>query len=128
MIRLRAHLWLLGAALPLLVRWVPLARLLRLLTPTGAPYRRLDAEAVAAAALRRADSMMWMRRRACLRQGLLLYHFLRLCGVDAKIRFSIYPSMGDDVRMHAHCWVTVGQVARTAPPADGGVEVLSYPA
>jgi len=68
-----------------------------------------------------------MVRRACLRRGLLLYHLLRLAGLDARLRFAVYPPSLDPRRLHAHCWVSLGGRC-LAPPADvPAATVLVWP-
>ena len=57
-----------------------------------------------------------MRRRACLRQGLTLFHFLKLAGWPAVLRIGVFPPGRDRRRMHAHCWVTLNGVPLSPPP------------
>jgi len=59
-----------------------------------------------------------MVRRACLREGIVLFHFLRLGGHDAVMHFAVYPPSGDESPMHAHCWVTVGEQNISTPPEE----------
>jgi len=105
-----AHVWLVAGVLPLLVRLVPLPRLLRLLTPRAdrRPYAGAEVEEIAAAVDRQLADPVHMRRRACLRKGLTLFHFLRLAGHPAVIQFAVYPPGQQDAKMRGHCWVTVG--------------------
>ena len=125
---LRAHVWLVATLLPLLVRVLPLKALLRLMTPPGwwRPYRAVPSERIAAAVARRLKHPHNMRRRACLREGLTLYHFLRLAGVPAVLQFGVYPPELDPGRMHAHCWVTVDGVPVSAPPGQPAALVLTH--
>ncbi len=125
---LRAHVWLVATLMPLLVRVMPLKWLLRLLTPSAriAPYRGVDCSAVHAAVERRLSRPMHMRRRACLRRGLLLYHFLRLAGQPAIVHFAVHPPSTDPKRLHAHCWVTVRGRALCEPAPPGTAEMLAY--
>jgi len=67
-----------------------------------------------------------MKRRRCLRQGLLTYRFLMLAGIDAVVRFSVYPDRPGDPRMHAHCWVTVDGKCVTFPAGDASVEMMTF--
>jgi hypothetical protein len=57
-----------------------------------------------------------MRRRACLRHGLTLFHFLRLAGCPAVLHIGVFPPRFDSRRMHAHCWVTLNDVCLSPPP------------
>lgn len=124
-ILLRAHVWTVAAVLPLAVRLAPLRSLLRLLTPPAgvAPYRSVPAERVAEIVRRRLGKPRNMKRRACLRKGLTLYHFLRLTGRPAVVQFGVYPRPDASRGMHAHCWVTLDGEAVSAP-ADGPHAVL----
>jgi hypothetical protein len=125
---LRAHVWLVATLLPLLVRVLPLKALLRLTTPPARlrPYGRVAADRIVAAVDGRLRNPRNMRRRACLRHGLTLYHFLRLAGVPAVLEFGVYPPELDPGRMHAHCWVTVDGVAVSAPPGQPAAVVLRH--
>ena len=123
---MRAHVWLLAGLTPLLVKVMPLKWLLGLLTPPGRfrPYRGLGADQIVEAVRRRLAAPKNMRRRACLREALMLFHFLRLAGEPAVMHFSVYAP-GDDSRMHAHCWVTVGDRAVSSPPGDPHATMLT---
>lgn len=105
---LRAHVWLVATVIPLLVRAVPLKRLLRLLNPSPRrqPYRGLTCQQIIDIVSRRVRAPRNMRRRSCLRFGLTLFHFLRLSGYPAILHFGVLPKT-DSGRMQAHCWVSV---------------------
>lgn len=105
---LRLHIGLFATATPLLVR-LPLGVLLRLTEGPGwfRPYRRWRAEQIQAMVDRRLADPRMMRRRACLRYGLVLYHFLRLAGLDARLHFGLHPQADAADAMRAHCWVTL---------------------
>ena len=117
---LRVHVWVVATLIPLLVKLTPLRKLLGLLTPrrSARVYRRVPIEQIALLVRNRLSKVIHMRRRACLREGIVLFHFLRLAGHDAVIRFAVYPPSDDEGPMHAHCWVTVGERDISAPP-DG---------
>jgi len=66
-----------------------------------------------------------MRRRACLRQGLLLFHFLRLAGLPAVVHFGVFSPATDPRRLHGHCWVTLGGVCLSPPPEAPAAVLLS---
>ncbi len=125
---LRAHVYLVATMLPLLVRVLPLKVLLRLMTPPARlrPYRTVPPDRIAAIVARRLRNPRNMRRRACLRRGLTLYHFLRLAGVPAAIHFGVYPPDADPRRLHAHCWVTVDGVALTEPPGQPSAVLFTH--
>jgi len=118
---LRLHIRLVTLAIPLLDRWLPLPRLVRLLIagPKWQPYRRVPVATISVlvhAALRRPR---WMKRRACYRLGLTMGHFLRLAGQPVLMHFAVAPPSMDPRRLHAHCWVTVNGEDITAPSLPG---------
>ena len=115
---LRGHIWLLATLIPLLEKCIPLKRLLRLLTPpTGfKPYAGTPPEEISRLVAQRLRQPRNMRRRACLRHGLTLFHFLKLAGWPAVLRIGVFPPSLDSRRMHAHCWVTLNGVPLSPPP------------
>jgi len=117
-----------SAAIPLLDRLLTLERLLRRLTPRRASgwYAGVDVDWIAATVRRCARRPRHMRRRACLRTSLLLYHFLRLAGHPAVFHVAVFPPSMDPKRLHAHCWVTVGNRCVSEPPGAGAAEMLAY--
>lgn len=123
---LRAHVWMVGTLIPLLVRIVPLVRVIRLLTPPQGIrfYRGVGEDRVIKAVHRCLATPRNMRRRACLREGLMLFHFLRLADLPASIHFGVYPPDTDTKRMHAHCWVTLNGRAVSSPPEDSHTVML----
>jgi hypothetical protein len=122
---LRAHLWTMAALIPLLVRFLGLRHVLFLMTP---PRRRrlygsVAPECLVALVRRRLERPRVMKRRKCLREGLLLFHFLRLAGQPAVLKIGVFPPGPDGARNHAHCWITLHDAALTVPP-QGEVAVL----
>jgi len=115
---LRGHIWLLATLILLLVKIIPLKQLLRLLTPPPRckPYAGTPPEEISRRVAHRLRQPRHMRRRACLRQGLTLFHFLRLAGWPAVLHIGVFPPQPDDRRMHAHCWVTLDGVPLSPPP------------
>jgi hypothetical protein len=122
------HVWIAAAAIPLLDRFLTLQRLLRLLTPRRPlrPYRGADPDLIAGTVRRRLRRPIHMRRRACLRRSLVMYHFARLAGVEAVFHVAVFPPSADPSRLHAHGWVTVGEVCLCEPPQGHATEVLTY--
>jgi hypothetical protein len=106
---LKAHVWSGATFMPLLVRLLPLKALLSLLTPPAnmRPYRNVPRERIVSMIQRRLRRPRNMKRRACLRRGLMLYHFLRLAGLPAVLHFGVLPPSSDPHRLHAHCWVSL---------------------
>jgi hypothetical protein len=115
---LRGHVWLLATLIPLLEKFIPLKWLLRLLTPPPRfnPYAGTSPEEISRLVAHRLREPHNMRRRACLRHGLTLFHFLKLAGWPAVLRIGVFPPSLDSQRMHAHCWVTLNGVALSPPP------------
>lgn len=122
------HVWLVAAVSPLLDRFLTLDRMLGLLTPRRpfGPYAGVSPDLIAAIVRRRLRRPIHMRRRACLRLSLVLYHFLRLSGAEAVFHVAVFPPSVDPKRLHAHGWVTVGGVCLCEPIKEPAVEVLTY--
>jgi hypothetical protein len=125
---LTVHVWIVAAAIPLLDKVLTLERMLRLLTPGRPfrPYAGVSADLIAQIVRRRLRRPVHMRRRACLRLSLMLYHFARLAGVDAVFRVAVFPPSVDPKRLHAHSWVTVGEVCLCEPPQGHAAEMFHY--
>jgi len=127
---LRVHVWIVATAAPLLVRWMPIRRLLRVATPRRCRrlYVGLPPERICRIVQSRLANPRMMRRRACLRRGLTVYHFLRLAGVDAALNIGAWRPSRDPRRLHAHCWVTVDgkAIAETDPQGLPAGVLLSY--
>ena len=124
---LRLHVRAVVSSIPLLVHTLPLKTVLRLLTPPSRwqPYRRLEPGAVQAAVRRALRNPWHMKRRRCLREGLSLFHFLRLSGRPAVLHFAIYPPPGHGARITGHCWVECEGSPISSPPDGPHVELLS---
>jgi hypothetical protein len=125
---LRWHVWLVATAAPVLVRMFSLRRLLGLLTPASGlrPYAHVPPERISEMVRRRLERPRNMRRRACLREGLVLFHFLRLAGLPAELHVGIYPPSSDPRRLHGHCWVTVGGQCFSSPPGSPAAEMAEF--
>jgi hypothetical protein len=125
---LRGHIWLLATLIPLLEKILPLKYLLRLLTPPPRfkPYGGMLPEEISRWVAHRLRQPRNMRRRACLRHGLTLFHFLRLAGCPAVLHIGVFPPQFDSRRMHAHCWVTLNGVCLIPPPEQPAATLLTY--
>jgi hypothetical protein len=123
-----AHVWMVATAIPLLDKLLTLERMLGLLTPRRPfrPYAGLAPDVIAEVARRRLRHPIHMRRRACLRLSLVIYHFVRLAGHDAVFRVAVFPPSVDPRRLHAHSWVSVGEVSLCPPPESPTAEILQY--
>lgn len=106
---LRAHVWLVATVLPLLVQFMPFRGLLVLVERPRrwTPYRGIALERIVEIVDRRLQNPHNMRRRRCLRQGLTLFHFLRLASVPSVLNFGVLGPATANQRLHAHCWVTI---------------------
>ena len=126
---LAIHVWIIAAMIPLLVRVLSLKTILKVFTPSPLfrPYRGMSAEDLAGAVKKRLRRPVYMVRRACLREGLLMFHFLRLAGLEATLHISIQPKEVFG-RFLAHCWVTLPGKTVSTPPGLKMAELFSYPA
>ena len=124
---LRGHVWLVATFIPLLTRLLPLGRLLRLLTPSGrfTPYRNVQPERLIRIIRNRLNNPRNMRRRACLREGLMLFYFLKLAGAPAVIHIGLHPP-DERPRLHGHCWVSLNGQAVSEPMASPSVTLLTH--
>lgn len=125
---LRAHIWLVATLIPLLVKVLPLKRLLGLLTlpASVAPYRSIAWQEIAERVAQRLKNPRNMRRRSCLRHSLTLFHFLRLAGYPAVLRIGVYPRNPNLPRIQAHGWVTLHDRVLTWPPQNPMAVVLVH--
>jgi len=127
-IALAIHVWIIAAIIPLLVRVLCLKTILQVFTPSPLfqPYRGMSAEDLAGVVKNRLKRPICMVRRPCLREGLLMFYFLRLAGLEATLHISVYPREVFG-RFHAHCWVTSFGKTISIPPGLKMAEVFSYP-
>ncbi len=127
-IALVMHVWIVATITPLLVRIFTLKRILEVFSPSPLfqPYRGFSAEDLAGVVKNRLKSPIYMVRRACLREGLLIFHFLRLAGLEATLHMSVL-SREEFGRFHAHCWVTSSGSELSTPTSLKMTEVFSYP-
>lgn len=128
---LRAHVAALAPVIPDLSRLLPLPRLLAAFTPSGPSplYAGLEADEIVRIVRRRLRRPWRMRRRPCLRLGIMLFHFLRLADVPAVLHFCVYKeTLGRETRgrEQAHCWVTVDGRCVASPPEDEHVVILVH--
>lgn len=123
------HVWVVAKALPVAVAMVSLKRLLRLVSPPYRyrPYRGVPVPRIVGMVERSLRHPRLMRRHRCLRKALMLYHFLRLSGMEAVLHFSVPPPSGKGEDLVAHCWVSLGPGELFDPPEVRAAEVLRYP-
>jgi len=122
-ILLRIHVGMVATLVPLLVECFNIPTLLRLaeFPRHWHPYAGIPVERIVAMVDRRLAHPRQMRRRRCLRQGLMLFHFLHLAGVPSEISFAALGPATSGQRMHAHCWVTVHGTAFYPPIGPAAV-------
>jgi hypothetical protein len=128
---LRVHVGLLALVIPDLAKRLRIARLLALFTPRGptALYAGFTTDEIVRVVERRLRRPWRMRRRPCLRRGLLLFYFLRLAGEPAVLHFCVYretivnSSFGHE---QAHCWVTIAGRCIASPPENEHVVILVH--
>ncbi len=125
---LKTHVWLAAVATVLLVKALPLRWVLRLLSPPRwlRPYRGVSAETMVEVVRRRLARPRHMRRRACLREGLLLFHFLCLAAREPEVHFSVFEPPAGSERLDAHCWVSLDGRTLSSPPSGSSVEMMRY--
>ncbi|MCK4601295.1 MAG: lasso peptide biosynthesis B2 protein [Phycisphaerae bacterium] len=125
---LQAHVYLVASLIPLLVNLFPLKKVLRLLTPSRRfqPYRDAGSEEIAAIIRRRLRDPANMRRRSCLREGLMMFHFLCLAGKPTKLQIGVYAPRADQKRTRAHCWVMLNGECISSPPREPVAVVLTH--
>ncbi len=106
----------------------PLGDLLRGATPATTASNcagRTPDEIVAA--VKRVASRPWlMRKRRCLREGLLAFHYLSLAGHSPVLHFGVVAAFMRASVPRAHCWVSVEGKTVLNPPAEPMVQVFSY--
>ena len=125
---LRIHIWLLAASIPVLIKLMPLKKVLGLMTPRAEfdLYKSITPQQIAEMVHRSLRRPKRMRNRPCLRKGLTLFYFLRLVGVPAKIHIAVHTPTADSNRIRAHCWVVLDGVAMTEPINGPGPTILTY--
>ncbi len=127
-IALVIHVWIVAAIVPFLVRAFTLKKIIEIFSPSPSfqPYRGIAAEDLAGVVKNRLKRPIYMVRRACLREGLLIFHFLKLAGLEATLHISVYPRE-EFGRFRAHCWVTSSGRALSTPADLKMTEIFSYP-
>jgi len=95
-------------------------------TPTGGTGARPPVASIVRAVKRSTKGPWFMRRRRCLREGLLAYRFLGLAGHAPTIHFAVDRTSLDEDVASGHCWVTVDGRTVINPPSPGMVEVVAY--
>jgi hypothetical protein len=114
-LRLFVRIFLIVTLLPLLLKFFPLPRLMRLLTPKGVRLSKdIDLDKYKRKAVKFTDYILgfnfWMYKTTCLKRSLVLYHFLRKSGIDVHICFGVRyngQSLLEEARkkLEGHAWL-----------------------
>ncbi len=125
---LKGHIWLVATSIPVLVKLLPLKKLLAVLTPTGkfGPYRSFPPQEIARMVHHRLRRPRSMRSRPCLREGLTLFYFLKLAAAPAVIHIAVHPMSAKTDQLRAHCWVMLDGQALTAPIIGPSVTIMTH--
>ena len=125
---LRLHISFMAYLIPVMVHSLSLRQILFLLTPPRRwqPYRKVLPEIVQSLIRQRLADPACMVRRACLREGMLMYHFLRLTGREAVLHIGVHPPQSER-RLRAHCWVSAADRLWSQQPGSALAEVFAYP-
>ena len=108
-IRLRfgVSLWLAARLLPFRVAHKPLQQVLGIADPSALRFPGLPHEYITARVMRTTRRPWLMRKRPCLRQGLLGCRFLAEAGYAPELHFGIDGDSIGTHRLSAHCWVCI---------------------
>lgn len=125
---LRMHIWIVALFVPLIVRLFSLKRVLGLATPPTwiHPYTPVSCERIAELVRKRLERPWMMKRRACLREGLTLFHFLCLARQPAILQIGVFEPGPAGTRSHAHCWVTLNGRPLSHPPEAEVATVVTH--
>jgi hypothetical protein len=112
----------------LFLRFFSLRSVLKILTPPVRfhPYHKIQTDDILELIQKRLAHPRFMIRRACLRKGLLTYHFLRLAGFKALFHIGVYPPECGR-RLQAHCRVSVGNKFIDDEPDSNLTDIFIYP-
>lgn len=106
--RMRRLIWWHARLLPAIVGNRDLTTVLRYTDVRPDPaFAGLPAEAIAGWVLAATRKPWLMRKRRCLRQGLLGMRFMRLAGHDPELHFGIDRRSLAEPAVAAHCWVVL---------------------
>lgn len=92
-----------------------LPKLMNVLTPQGPkPHKDMDRERLEGKIVKYTDYILdhnfWIYRRTCLKRSLVLYHFLRRCGIDVHVCFGVrynenMPNKKEGKNLEGHAWL-----------------------
>lgn len=106
--RMRRLMWWHARMLPAIVGRRDLQAVLRYADVRPDPrFAGIPAEAIAGWVIAATRKPWLMRKRRCLRQGLLGMRFMRLAGHDPELHFGIERQSLARPAVAAHCWVVL---------------------
>ena len=128
-VALRLELWVRARILAFqITRDQPLAAMLELATPTARRrYTGMPAAKIVRAVRRTLRRPLLMRKRPCLREGLLAYRFLAEAGYRPYLHFGVDPAIVTSPSAIAHCWVTLDGKIVIGESQTPFVGILSHP-
>ena len=105
---MKRQIWWQARLLPLVVRGRDLQAVLRYADVAPDPaHAGIPAGTIAAMVLEATRKPWLMRKRRCLRQGLLGMRFMRLAGHRPELHFAIDRQSLSAPAVSAHCWVEI---------------------
>lgn len=126
--RFLASLWLRARLLPFRVGQRDLQSVLALAAYDGPPrFAGLDAPYICRHVRRATRFPVLMRKRRCLREGLLGFYFLRAAGFDPELRFGVDGKSLGQKKVKAHCWVCLESRSILNDRHEGMVDILVFP-
>ncbi|MCC6888163.1 MAG: lasso peptide biosynthesis B2 protein [Hyphomicrobiales bacterium] len=94
--------------------------------PPRPRYGGLAADYILHQVVRTTRRPLLMRRRRCLRQGILAYRFMAAAGHRCELHFGIdRTSLADGPQ--AHCWLVVNGKPVLNPPTPDMVRIFVHP-
>lgn len=128
-LRRYAQAWIDARLLPVRLAGADLSGALRLAEAPPRPgFDGMDPDLVASLTHAVTRRPLVMRRRRCLRSGLLGYKYLRMSGHAPVLHFALAPDSLREPATRAHCWVTLEGRPVINDPDPAMVEVMTHPA
>lgn len=125
--RFLISLWMRARLLPFLVRGRPLNSVLSLAIYDGPPvFEALDAAYICQQVQRMTRRPLLMRKRRCLRDGLLGYYFLQAAGHAPELRFAVERKSLNKKKVQAHCWLCLNSRPVLSDKTDDMVEIFVF--
>lgn len=125
---LRMAAWV--AALSLLLRWLPLPRVLSIASPRRARRSAVDAVRVQARLARLLDALLASDflcfTPTCWKRAPVLYRFLALEGIQTRVVFGVRSVAAG--RLDGHAWLEAGGAPLLEPNAPDYKITYSFPA